>query len=86
MLTCLPTHLTTREVVAEEYLVRHFPSTPQALGEGELENAHWLPGTGNPAQGLTEVRSDVAPLLRLLESGRFNPGHLRPLKSAPWKE
>ena len=79
------THLKTRQMVAEKYLVRHFPSTPQALGAGDLENAYWLPGSENPAGGLTRVRSDVVPILRLLESGELRPGHLPPLKGVDWK-
>ena len=72
-------------MVAEKYLVRHFLSIQQALEEGELENAYWLPGTENPADGLTKVRSDMV-LLRLLESGGFRQGRLRPLKGAAWME
>ena len=60
-------------MISEESLVRHFLSIQQAWGEGDLENAHWLPGTGEPADGLTRVRSDMVPPLRLLESGRFYP-------------
>ena len=45
---------------------------PQILG-----NVYWLPGLENPAIGLTETRSDMDPLLRLLESGAYNPGALR---------
>ena len=54
--------------------------------EGALGNAYWAPETEDPADGLTEVRSDVVPWLRLLESGHFNPGSLRPQKGAAWKE
>ena len=43
-----------------------------------LGNVYWLPGLGNPAHGLTETKSDMGPLLRLLESGTYNPGALRP--------
>ena len=80
------THLNTRQMIAEKNPVRHFSSTQQALEEGDLENACWLPGTGNPAEGLTEVRSELVPLLRLLESGGFRPGQLRPLKGVAWRE
>ena len=58
-------------MIGEKYLVRHFLSIHQALGAGEPEGAYWLPGTGNPAGGLTKVRSDVDPLPRLLEFGGF---------------
>ena len=67
-------------MAAEKYLVRHFLSTWQALRGGELDNACWAPGAKNPADGLTKVRSDMASLLRLLESGPFDPGSLGPLK------
>ena len=74
------THLATKTMIAEEYLVRHFLSIQQSSEEGDLENTNWLPGTKNPADGLTEVRSEMAPLLGLLESGCLNPGSLRPFK------
>ena len=82
----LLTHLKTEKMIAEKCLVRRFLSIQQFLGEGDLENANWLPGTENPADSLTKVRSDMVPLLRLLESGAFCPGHLRPLKSVAWTE
>ena len=47
------THLKTKKKVAEKYLVRHFLSIQQALRQGELRNAYWLPGTGKPADGVT---------------------------------
>ena len=64
-------HLKTKRAAAEEHLERHFLGIQQALEERDLENAYWLPGTENPADGLTEVRGDVVPLLELLESGEF---------------
>ena len=51
-----------------------------------LGDAYWLPGPGNPADGLTKVQSDLGPLLRHLEPGRFRPGSLRSLKGAGWEE
>ena len=80
------THLKTKKMIAEQYQVRHFSSTQQALAVGELENAYWLPGAKNPADGLTNVRCDVFPLLRLLESVRVHPGQLSPLKRVTWEE
>ena len=70
---------------------RREPGTPffsiqQALEAGDLENAYWLPGTENPADGLTKVRSDMAAQLRPLESGCFSPGSLRPLEEVAPKE
>ena len=51
-----------------------------------MENAYWLPGTENPADGLTRVRIDIVSLLRLPESGCFNPGRLRLIKGVAWGE
>ena len=47
------THVKKKMMIAENYLVRHFLSTQQALEEGDLENASWLPETETPADGLT---------------------------------
>ena len=80
------THLKTKKRVAEKFLVRHFFSIQHALGAGELEDVFWLPGTEYPADGLSKVRGDMVLLARLLESGCFNPGNLRPLKGLAWKE
>ena len=57
---------------------RHLRIQP-ALEQGGLGNVFRRPGAGNPADGLTKVRSDMVPLLRMLEPGRFNPGSLLPL-------
>ena len=78
------THPKTKKMVAEKCLVRRFLSIQEALEEGDLENAYWLPGTEPSADGPTKVRSDMVPLLRLLESGGFCPGQLRPLKGVAW--
>ena len=43
-------------------------------------NVYWLPGSGNPADGSTKTKSDMAPLPRPSESGAYTPGALRPLK------
>ena len=53
-------------------------SIHQALEQGEPDNAYWPPGAKNPAERQAMVRSDMAPLLRILGSGSFNPGSLRP--------
>ena len=50
-----------------------------------MDTAHWAPGAENPADGLTKVRSEMAPSLRLLESGHFRPGSLRLLGRAAWE-
>ena len=73
------THLKNKKMVTEKYLVRHFLSIQQFIEEGDLDNAYWPPGTENPADGLTKSRSETGPILALLETGRFQPGLLRPL-------
>ena len=42
------THLKTKKMIAETYLVRRFLRIQQALEGGDLENAYWLPGTETP--------------------------------------
>ena len=65
--------LKTKKMAAGRYLARHFLSLRLVLEARELDDAYWVPGAENPADELTKVRSDMAPLLRLSESGRFNP-------------
>ena len=73
-------------MIADKYLVRHFSGIQKALEAGDLENVYWLPGTENPADSLTKVRSAMDPLLRLLELGAFSPRPLRRLKGVALKE
>ena len=80
------THLKNRKMITEKYLVRHFLSIQQFLEDGELENVYWLPGTENPADGLTKLRSEMGPIMALLETGNFRPGILRPLKGLASRE
>ena len=80
------THLKNKKMVTEKYLVRHFLSIQQFIEEGDLDNVYWLPGTENPADGLTKSRSEMGPILALLETGRFQPGLLRPLKGLASRE
>ena len=80
------TLLKTNKMIAERYLARHFSSALRPLGEGELDNANWAPATENPADGPTQVRSDVVTLPRLLGSGHLNPGSSRPLKGVAWRD
>ena len=47
----LITHLKKKKMIAEKYPVRRFLSIQQYLEDGELENAYWPPGSGNPADG-----------------------------------
>ena len=80
------THLKNRKMVTEKYLARHFLSIQQFLEDGELGNVYWLPGTENPADGLTKLRSEMGPIMALLETGNFRPGILRPLKGLASRE
>ena len=80
------THLKNREMVTGKYLARHFLSIQQFREDGELENVYWLPGTENPADGLTRVGSEMGPVMALFETGRFQPGLLRPLKELASRE
>ena len=74
------THLKNKKMITEKYLVRHFLSIQQFIDEGELEDVYWIPGVENPADGLTKLRSEMGPIATLLETGRFQPGILRPLR------
>ena len=47
---------------------------------------YWVPGEENPAGGLTKLHGEILPLLRLLESGAYSPGILRPLKGVSLDE
>ena len=67
-----------KRAIAELYLARHFLSVQQATEQGELRNKYGLPVTGNPSDGLTEVRSDEAPPSLPPESGKFAPRHHSP--------
>ena len=69
----------TEGVIAEKYLARHFLSTQEALRQGGMATFVWLPGTEKPAGGWAQVRSDMAPFLRISVSGRPSPGSLRAL-------
>ena len=74
------THLKRQKMVAGKYLVRHFLSIQQFIEDEELDNAYWLPGTENPADGLTKTKSEMGPISALRETGKFQPGLLRPPK------
>ena len=78
-------YLKTEESVAAKYLARHFLGIWQSLERDELGNVYWLPGTENPAGGLTGVRGDLVPPIHLPGSGNFSPGVLRsPRAVSPW--
>ena len=58
---------------------RHFWGIQGALGNGELGNVFWLPGTENPVGGLTKVKIDMVPVARALQTGSCFPDALRSL-------
>ena len=60
----------------------HFLGSRQASDAGEPGYVYWLPGPDTPADGLTEVKNEMAPLLRLLQLGPLFPGTLRPFRGA----
>ena len=66
-------------MITKKYLVRHFLSIQQFLENKELGNIYWLPGTENPADGTTKMKSEMSPMLNLLEFGELHRGLLRPL-------
>ena len=75
------THLKPRRTITEKYLARHVLRNKQALEQGESDNICRLPGVGNPAGGLTKVRTDMAPLFHLPESGKSSPDPYVPSKA-----
>ena len=79
------THPKTMKMIAEKYSARLSSSIQKALEEGELDNVNWAPGPQDPADDLTKVRCEMAPLLRPLESGHSKPGPSRPPKGVAWK-
>ena len=78
----LLTHLKTKKIFA----ARHFLAIQQAIEFGEFDSVHWLPGQGNPVDGLAETKTDLIPLLRLLEAGSQNPGVSRALRNVAASE
>ena len=69
-----------KKIATGKVFARHFLIIQRALEMQELGNVHCIPGSENPAGDLTKTRGDVAPPLRLLKSGMYNPGILRPKK------
>ena len=78
--------LRNKKAIAEKYSARNFLGIQQSLGSNELDNVYWLPGTDSPADGLTEVESDMVPLLHVFKSGTFRPGILGPLRGISSRE
>ena len=80
----LPAHNKRGKLLAENFLARHFLAIQQAIEIQELDNVYWIPGRENPAAGLTKLRSEMLPLLRLMESGSYYPWYLRLLEGRPF--
>ena len=57
-----------------------------ALECGALRNIAWIPGTENPADGLTKISSELGPLLDLLKTGKYRPRALEQLKGMSFAE
>ena len=55
-----------------------------ALESGALENIAWIPGTENPADGLTKISSELGPSLDLLKTGKYRPRALEQLRGLPF--
>ena len=72
-------HLQTKKMITEKYLVRHYLRIQQCLEDEELDNVYWLPGTENPAGGMTKEKSDMLPMLTPSDSAGFRLGILQPL-------
>ena len=68
----LSARLKTKKLITEKFLVRHFLAVQQAIEIQGLGNVCWIPGRGDPADGLTKLHSEIVPLLRLMESGPLN--------------
>ena len=53
-------HLKNNKTIARKFLIRHFPAIQQSLAMEESDDAFWLPGVGNAADGLpAENRAPV---------------------------
>ena len=70
----------TGRLGTEKFLTRHFRSIMGALDSGDLGNVAWIPGTENPADGLTKISSELGPLLDLLKTGKYRPRTLEQLR------
>ena len=75
-------HLRTGRLGTEKLLTRHFRIILDAMEDGDLGNVAWIPGNGNPADGLTKATSDRGPLPRLSETAIYRPGRVERLRGA----
>ena len=57
-------HLGNRKAIRGKYLARHFLGIQQSLETAGLDNVCWLAGPENLAGGSTEVKWNLAPLVR----------------------
>ena len=76
------THTRNQKTITRNHLVRNFLGVKPTAGNGQLGNVCWLPGTGNPADGLNKVKSKIALSLRTLQSGPCYSSLLRQLEGA----
>ena len=82
----LLSHLRTGRLGTEKFLTRHFRSILDAVESGDLGNVAWIPGTENPADGLTKISSELGPLLDVLQTGRYRPRTLDQLRGVSFLE
>ena len=80
------THLRSEKTIAGRFLVRLFLGTERALSNNEFDNVNWLRGIENPADCLAKVKSEMAPLRRMLQAGSLRPAALRPLAEVSPRE
>ena len=74
-------HIRARKLGAKKFLTRRFRGIS---GATKLDNVAWIPGTDNPADGPTKVKSEMGPLLRPLEGGTYRSRHLHQNKGVPF--
>ena len=80
----LLSHLRTGRLGTGKFLTRHFRSIMDALDGGDLGNVAWIPGTENPADGLTKISCELGPLVDLLKTGKYRPRTLDQLRGVPF--
>ena len=79
-------HLRTGRSGTEKFLTRHFGSILDALEGGDLGDVAWIPGTEDPADGLTRATIDCCPLYRPLETGIYRPDRMGQLRGASFRK
>ena len=80
------TNLKRKATIAAECSARRFLGIRELSGDAEVDNVYWPLGLKNPADGLTNRKSDMALPLRLLVLGAFSPRTLRPLRGISAEE